>query len=450
MHNLIGVVIAMLLTLNSFGLFTQLQQSGLNNMKVAQTAQQWKQVADATNQYLQVNAGAVAAVATPTVPVTITVAMLQATNFLPASFTNTNPYGQTWVAETLQPVAGQLQTLVFSRGATTIPGQQMSSLANLVSSPAGMQGGFVPYALEFGPATVTTSAQGPNWTVPLANYVQDGSGHLAGLIYYNINNQATTYLNRSAIAGNPSVNTMSTPLIMGAVAAVGTGCTTVGSIAQDGNGAILSCPTALTWTAVGGGQWKLPAASYATLPAAGNTVGDVRLATDKNLAYAWTGATWQAIAVDNSGNINIPGTATMANAAITGTATVGNACAPNGLIAQDGTGLILSCQSGVWSKQASGSNVGGWVLFVPGYPHYFYGVGNYNSTTSTFSGTLTCDPVSYGTNCGTQGLIMGIYWCGSDPNCVWTYARNNYYFPGGGNGIVAVVNLAVSLFAQRW
>jgi hypothetical protein len=47
----------------------------------------------------------------------------------------------------------------------------------------------------------------------------------------------------------------------------------------------------------------------------------------------------------------------MANAAITGTATVGAACAPNGLVAQDGTGLLLSCQSGVWSTGAKWHNV---------------------------------------------------------------------------------------------
>lgn len=55
---------------------------------------------------------------------------------------------------------------------------------------------------------------------------------------------------------------------------------------------------------------------------------------------------------DNSGNTLQAGTATMANAVITGTATVGGACSPNGKIAQDGTGLLLSCQSGVWKNAA--------------------------------------------------------------------------------------------------
>lgn len=35
------------------------------------------------------------------------------------------------------------------------------------------------------------------------------------------------------------------------------------------------------------------------------------------------------------------------------TQTIGGACTPNGAIAQDGTGLILSCQSGVWKSSLS-------------------------------------------------------------------------------------------------
>lgn len=52
------------------------------------------------------------------------------------------------------------------------------------------------------------------------------------------------------------------------------------------------------------------------------------------------------------GALNVNGTATMANAVITGTAAVGGVCTPNGKVAQDGTGLLLSCQSGVWASQA--------------------------------------------------------------------------------------------------
>lgn len=54
---------------------------------------------------------------------------------------------------------------------------------------------------------------------------------------------------------------------------------------------------------------------------------------------------------DDSGNTQQAGTATMANAVITGTAVVGGACSQNGKVAQDGTGLLLSCQSGVWKSQ---------------------------------------------------------------------------------------------------
>jgi hypothetical protein len=119
---------------------------------------------------------------------------------------------------------------------------------------------------------------------------------------------------------------------------------------------------------VGGGSWKTPVASFAALPAASNTLGDVRLTTDFNRAYAWNGASWNALAIDQNGNISIPGTATMANAVITGTATVGNGCPTNGTVAQDGTGLLLSCQSGVWKKAqgSSGTGISGILLPLAG------------------------------------------------------------------------------------
>lgn len=44
-------------------------------------------------------------------------------------------------------------------------------------------------------------------------------------------------------------------------------------------------------------QWRPPAASFATLPAAGNTTNDIRYAVAQNLIYRWTGAVWAQVAV---------------------------------------------------------------------------------------------------------------------------------------------------------
>src|SRR5271166_5886487 len=46
----------------------------------------------------------------------------------------------------------------------------------------------------------------------------------------------------------------------------------------------------------GSPSWKKPVASAALLPATGNTVGDVRVATDTDTIYVWDGSAWLAVA----------------------------------------------------------------------------------------------------------------------------------------------------------
>ena len=65
------------------------------------------------------------------------------------------------------------------------------------------------------------------------------------------------------------------------------------------------------------------------------------------------GAAGTANGLTYMGTANVP-QVVATNAQINGTATVGAGCTSNGLVAQDGTGLLLSCQSGSWQK-AQGS-----------------------------------------------------------------------------------------------
>jgi len=346
MANLLGAVFAILISVLGIPEFIQYEHAAIDNAKSATVASQLKQISDATQQYVQANAAAIESVATSASPATITVAMLQATGYLSTSVSAQNPYGQTWQAQALQPVAGQLQVIVEATGGASIPALDLPKIAAL----AGQQGGFVPYANQYGASTCsiagTPCMMGSygGWQVSMAHYTNPGSGYVGTLLYFNNGTLTNNYLYRNAVPGNPALNTMTTPLIMGATATAGTACSPTGAIAQDGTGALLSCPTSGNWAPVGGGSWKSPVANYAALPTTGNTLGDVRLTTDVNRAYAWNGTSWAALAVDQNGYLQIPGIAT-----------VGAACSTNGLIAQDGTGLILSCQSGSWAKAAGSS-----------------------------------------------------------------------------------------------
>ncbi|CUJ63478.1 shufflon system plasmid conjugative transfer pilus tip adhesin PilV [Achromobacter xylosoxidans] len=92
------------------------------------------------------------------------------------------------------------------------------------------------------------------------------------------------------------------------------------------------------------GYWKDPVAAVANLPPAGNATGDVRMVMSTAKPYMWNGSKWVEQSSDYSGTI------AAGNVLIKNVATEGSSCSPNGLVAATTTGLLLSCQSGVWRK----------------------------------------------------------------------------------------------------
>ena len=51
--------------------------------------------------------------------------------------------------------------------------------------------------------------------------------------------------------------------------------------------------------------------------------------------------------------LDVNGTVAATNLQVNGTAAAGTNCTPNGLVAQDGTGILLSCQSGMWQSPST-------------------------------------------------------------------------------------------------
>lgn len=152
MDAILGYMIAIALSLLSVGQFYQWQASGMTNVQTAAAASQQVIYNKAAAQYVQDNGTSIAAIATPTVPVTITTAMLISSGYLPNGFSTTNVFGQTWQLQVLQPTAGTLQSVVQSVG-----GRAIADTVQLVqiAAQAGAQGGFVPYAGQNGDATMT-------------------------------------------------------------------------------------------------------------------------------------------------------------------------------------------------------------------------------------------------------------------------------------------------------
>lgn len=171
----------------------------------AVTARQLHAITQAAKSYITAYAGPLEASATATTPATITVPMLINTGFLPAGFGSTNPYQQTWEVQVLQPSPGSLQSLVLSEGGRPIALRDDPR----IGAESGASGGSI---------TGATVAQGSygSWQVPLNGYTNPGPGHLAALIAFAGGQLQSNYLYRTAVPGQPQLNTMQTDLNLGA------------------------------------------------------------------------------------------------------------------------------------------------------------------------------------------------------------------------------------------
>lgn len=361
----------------------------IDNLENQSAAQHASKVRDAAQKYIKDNNASIQAVATATAPASITIAMLQSTGNLDPSFGATNSFGQSYSIKVLQPTAGKLQALILTAGGSAIPELSIRRIAQLI----GAQGGYVSSA-----NTAVATGSYSTWSTPLpGNYgVSPGAGHLAVALFFADSGTVSDYLYRNAVSGRADLNTMNTPIIMSSVQTSGNACTDTGAIARDTNGAVLSCQGG-TWKSQGSAYWQDSVANYAGLPACTASIAwSTRVAQVPTVgtgprAYTCDGFVWQPLGVDNSGNLLIPGALTVSGGAtfngamtlgnaaadaitINGTATANNgltigngtaatasntlvvnrtateggACSPNGAVARDAVGLLLSCQSSVW------------------------------------------------------------------------------------------------------
>lgn len=350
----------------------------------AAVAQHMATVGDATQQYVRDNYSSVAAVATATQPALVRISTLITAGYLTTGFGMTNAQRQDVCALVLQPSAGQLIALVVAEGGNSVNDADLNTVAGMIGGAGGA-------ILSSATSTLTGSAG--TWSQAVGNFANannagkhcDGAtagavtlaaGHNVMAVWFTGGDITSGFLYRSAVAGRPELNQMQTNLDMNnnainnaatialtTIVTSGSACATNGVVARDTNGMVMSCQSG-TWKPQGSAYWQDPVATFGALPtcnagAAWSTrVVQTPTTGTGPRAYTCNGASWQALAVDDSGNISIAGTATInslaGNLTVTPTATIGAACAPNGRLAQDGNGLILSCQSGSWRRVGSG------------------------------------------------------------------------------------------------
>ena len=356
-----------------------------NDTKSAITAQHISAVGAAAQAYVKDNYSSVSAAATATTPALITVPMLIATGYLTAGFSTTNNYSQPTCVLVLEPSANMLLALVVTESGTAINDVDLGGVAGLVGASGGgiysdapttlrgAMGGWSQAIGNFGNA----NASGKKCDGTTAGSPTLAAGHPIMALWFPNGDVSSGFLYRDSVAGHPELNTVNTPILLSAsmVQTSGSACTTNGALARDANGALLSCQS-LVWKSQGSSYWQDPVANVASLPACdAASAWQTRIVQAPTVgtgprAYTCNGTTWQPLAIDDSGNLNVAGRVTAVNETITGTSTInamngnlqvtataaeGGACAGEGRIASSSTtsGLILSCQSGVWRVQST-------------------------------------------------------------------------------------------------
>jgi prepilin-type N-terminal cleavage/methylation domain-containing protein len=327
---------------------TVLINSSLEDTRAQQAARYQSQMAAAARQLIQQNYSALIAQATTATPVVVKLngSPYQLSSYLSSAMNGTNAYGQTpcllvYAATT----AGALQALLVTEGGQTIPDPELGYIA----ANSGTGGGSIP--LTNNPGGGAIGAYG-SFTVPAPNPAnascsgsKTGTGHLASLLFYNgTQAQNSDYLYRVGVPGDPAANTMQVPIVL-ANQADYAACPTSGAIAADALGNVLNCEAGL-WEPQASFHWRGPVADAAALSALPSpAAGDVAMTLATNRAYTYTGQTWQALAVDEQGDL-----------ALGNQQTEGAPCAPTAAsttpVSTDASGRVLSCQNGTWQSQS--------------------------------------------------------------------------------------------------
>ncbi|MHB1871875.1 MAG: hypothetical protein ACYCT1_13630 [Steroidobacteraceae bacterium] len=238
---------------------------------------------------------------------TVTVATLIQQGYLSPGTSAVDAMGDPISVEYQADASGNVTGYVIAQGSYRYPDAD----AGQILLDLGDRGGYVPEVPVAGQVAGTIYGTGRTWQAAAPAGINPGS------IDVKVESNAAQQADDSRFlwrvpAPTAAGNTMSTPLILGAVETPGASCANTGAIAQDGTGALVSCQSG-TWQSVGGGHWRAPVSTYAALPSSGNQNGDVRLTLDTDRAFAWSGSSWQALAVDQNGDLTVPNQLTAEN-----------------------------------------------------------------------------------------------------------------------------------------
>lgn len=346
-----------------------LVESASDDARASVTALHTRTVGDAASVYIRDNYAAITTIATAATPALIRVSDLVSEGYLSTGYSAINPRGQATCVLVLQPSPGRLAGLVITEGGEVIDDLTLGQIAASIggagggiysTDPATARGAMGGYAFPVGAfANPNSLGQRCDGT---AGSVSVQAGHLVMALWFADGAQGSATLYRDEVPGNPGLNTMNTPILMGAtsVRVSGDACTTPGAIARDAAGAVLACASG-TWRSAGSAFWQDAVPNFASLPVCNaGTVGQTRIALTPTVGMgprAYTCATtgiWRALSINDQGDIFVPGTANLARLGgdleIVSVAVAGAACGPDGRLARSADALLLTCQTGIWAS----------------------------------------------------------------------------------------------------
>ncbi|AKU22893.1 shufflon system plasmid conjugative transfer pilus tip adhesin PilV [Massilia sp. NR 4-1] len=307
---------------------TRMANSSLDDLQSQQAAYYQSQVVHAAGRYIKANHDKIKTdTALPGKVIAVSLAQLRTGNFLPTGFAEQNAYKQNTCVLIRQPnpaaAPGQFDALVVTSGGEAIGDKDLAA----ASMHAGVGSGYIA-------AREPAVARGASWSIPtdpfrniactgssvvlLRGAAQD-AGHLVSNLFYDGAGQLTAdFLYRDKITDRPDLNRMTAPLRLGgsALVNINESCRddlneTKPALALDQQTRkLLSCDANGFWRSAFASSWREPVDAWGSLPSAGNEVGDVRMVTSLSRAFTFNGSTWVALAVDQNGNLDVPGTVT--------------------------------------------------------------------------------------------------------------------------------------------
>lgn len=224
--------------------------------KASVVALHTKMVGTAAAEYIKENYSTILSTATTTQPVLIRVSDMISSGKLQAGFNPKNARGQDTCVLVLKQSATNLTSLLVTEGGEVIDDLSLGQIASEIGAAGGgiystaagnIRGSMGGWNTAIG-AFANPNHLGQKCSGAAGNIALT-AGHPVMALWFADSQDVSATLYRDGVPGNPSLNTMNTPIIMGSVQTLNGACSSTGAIARDAGGALLSCQ---------GGVWKSP------------------------------------------------------------------------------------------------------------------------------------------------------------------------------------------------